>query len=270
MSLNATSPRPRVVIVTGAASGIGLATAVAFAEAGDHVLAVDVQSPDAVLTACSAFGDRVVGCQADLALVASAHDVVAEAIARFGRVDILINNAGIGIPGMIDQIDEVTFDRVWATNFRAGYLLSKHVIPHMREQGSGVILFTAAVAGHAGAQNLITYAPTKAAVINLVQSLALDHAREGIRVNAISPGPTRTAMARDAAEAFGLPIEALIAGSPLPFVSEPEEAAEAFRYLASPAARSITGHILAMDCGLLAGPFRPRGGPPPGSPGQPN
>jgi NAD(P)-dependent dehydrogenase (short-subunit alcohol dehydrogenase family) len=250
----------RTAVVTGAASGIGAATARVFAREGASVVITDRAPMDHTVAAIQESGGRVFSFVADLTVRGAASLVIAEAVAQLGRIDILVSNAGIGIPGTIDTLSEEMLDRVFAINFKAGFLLAKSAIPLMRQQGGGVILYTTAAAGHAGAPNLLSYSTSKAALINLVMTLALDHAREGIRVNAVSPGPTETPMAVDAQKAFGIPPELIVAGLPLARVAQPEEIAEAFIYLASPAACSVTGHILHVDGGLLAGPYRP---PPP-------
>ncbi|MDP9037976.1 MAG: SDR family oxidoreductase [Acidobacteriota bacterium] len=250
----------KTAVITGAASGIGAATARVFAREGASVLITDRGPMDETVAAIQGFGGRVFTFAADLTEAGAAARVIEDAVAQLGRVDILVSNAGIGVPGTIDSLSEEVLDRVFAINFKAGFLLAKSAIPHMRRQGEGVILYTTAAAGHAGAPNLLSYSTSKAALINLVMTLALDHAREGIRVNAVSPGPTDTPMAAEAQRAFGIPPELIVAGLPLARVAQPEEIAEAFVYLASPAACSVTGHILQVDCGVLAGPYRP---PPP-------
>ncbi|HEY5083333.1 MAG TPA: SDR family oxidoreductase [Rhizomicrobium sp.] len=250
----------RTAVITGAASGIGAATAKVFAREGANLFITDRAPMDQTVSAIQEAGGLVSSFVADLAIRGAASSVIAEAAARLDRIDILVSNAGIGIPGTIDTLTEEVLDRVFAINFKAGFLLAQSVIPLMRRQGGGVILYTTAAAGHAGAPNLLSYSTSKAALINLVKTLALDHAREGIRVNAVSPGPTDTPMAADSQKAFGIPPELIVAGLPLARVAQPEEIAEAFIYLASLAACSVTGHILHVDCGVLAGPYMP---PPP-------
>lgn len=251
----------KTVVVTGGASGIGAATARAFAQRGARVLIADRQPADPVIDAIVQAGGTASAIVVDLAEADACRAVIDTAIDLYGALDILIHNAGFGIPGTVDSLSVDDLDAVWAVNFRAGFLLAKHAVPVMRAGNGGVLLFTTAAAGHAGQANLLSYSTSKAALINLVRTLALDHARDGIRVNAISPGPTATPMEAGARAAFGIPPEAIVALMPLGVIAQPEEIAEGFIYLASPGARSITGQILAIDGGMLAGPFLPtRGG----------
>jgi NAD(P)-dependent dehydrogenase (short-subunit alcohol dehydrogenase family) len=137
---------------------------------------------------------------------------------------------------------------------RSAFLCSKYALPHLRATG-GVILFTASIAGIEGVLQLVSYAASKAAIINLARAMALDHAREGIRVNVVCPGATDTPMLREGLEKNGIPIEAFASRLPTQTLVTPEEVAEAFLFLGSDAARSITGQTLVIDGGFTAGDY---------------
>jgi NAD(P)-dependent dehydrogenase (short-subunit alcohol dehydrogenase family) len=246
----------RAALVTGAASGMGRATAHLFADEGAHVAVTDrsAEAVDAVVREITAAGGSAHGWAMDVTDGARVTQVVDEAAARFGRLDILVNNAGVGGPGSIETTSEEDWDRVLAANVRSGFLCSKYALPHLRATG-GVILFTASIAGIEGALQLVSYATSKAAIINLVRAMALDHAREGIRVNVVCPGATDTPMLREGLEKNGIPIEAFASRLPTQRLVTAEEVAEAFLFLASDAARSITGQTLVIDGGFTAGDY---------------
>lgn len=245
----------KVALVTGAASGIGAATARLFACEGASIVVADRMSTKAIAEAIHAAGGRAIGVEGDVSHADTARKVIDRALATFGRLDILVNNAGVGGPGSIEATTEEDWDRVLAVNVKSGFLCSKYALPHLRDAGGGVILFTASIAGLEGVLNLASYAASKAAIINLARSMALDHAHEGIRVNVVCPGATDTPMLRGGLEKSGIPIEVFAARLPTRRLVIPEEIAEAFLFLASSAARSITGQTLVIDGGFTAGDF---------------
>ncbi len=244
----------KVVVVTGAASGIGAATARLFASEGASVVAADLASTQGIVAEIRALGGQAIGVEGDLAHGDVARDLVGQAVTTFGRIDVLVNNAGIGGPGSIETTSEEDWDRVLASNVRSGFLCSKYALPHLRATG-GVILFTASIAGIEGVLQLVSYAASKAAIINLARAMALDHAREGIRVNVVCPGATDTPMLREGLEKAGISLEAFASRLPTNRLVTPDEVAEAFVFLASSAARSITGQTLVIDGGFTAGDF---------------
>lgn len=243
----------KVVVVTGAASGIGAATAKLFAREGGRIAAADLTAPSDTVAAIRAIGGQAIGVQGDMSSGTTAERLVAETLAAYGQIDVLINNAGIvGVAASVEDVSEAEWDRMFAVNVRSSFLCTKAALPHLRKSSGSCILFTSSIAGLEGNMGLTPYAATKAAVINMARSLTLDHAHEGIRVNVVCPGATDTAMLRS----VPIPIEVFASGLPLGRVVAPEEVAEAFAYLASPAARSITGHVLVIDGGYTAGDFR--------------
>lgn len=243
----------KVIVVTGAASGIGAATAQLFACEGGRVVLADISDLSGVLSVIHDSGGQAVSVQGDISKAETAELIVGTAIATYGRLDVLINNAGIaGVTPSIEQVSEAEWERMFAVNVKSGFLCSKAALPYLRRSPGSSILFTASIAGLEGNMGLTPYATTKAAVINMARSMALDHAHEGIRVNVICPGATDTAMLR----AVPIPIETFASGLPLRKIVTAEEVAEGFAYLASPVARSITGQVLVIDAGYSAGDFQ--------------
>ncbi|HNT37586.1 MAG TPA: SDR family oxidoreductase [Rubrivivax sp.] len=256
---NTTGSKPRTVIVTGAASGIGAATVRMFAQRGDFVVLADLAPMDKVLEEIAASGGNGIAVQGDIAAPGQAKKIVAQALEATGRVDVLINNAAYAIGGNVETTSEEDFDRTFQVNVKAGFLLTREVIAPMRAAGSGSILFTTAAAGHMGMSNLLAYGTSKAALVHMVRVLAGDHVRDGIRVNAVSPAGVRTPMRATAARIMGITDPAVAdALSPTGRPTEPEEVAELFYYLASPVARQINGHTIVIDGGTVAAPLSRR------------
>jgi len=246
----------RTVVITGGASGIGAATARLFASRGDYVVLADLTSPDPVLNDITGAGGVGMSMQGDITVPGQPQHIIAETIRATGRVDVLINNAAYAIGGTVETTSEEDFDRTFAVNVKAAFMLTREVIAQMRKQGSGTILFTAAAAGQIAMPNLLAYGTSKAALIHMVRALAGQHVGDGIRVNAISPAGTRTPMRATAARILGITdMSTMDALSPTGRPTEPEEVAELFYYLASPVARQINGTTIEMDGGMVAAPY---------------
>lgn len=243
----------KVAIVTGGGSGIGRASALAFAAAGARVVVAN-----RTLSKAEAVADEIIwsGSQA-LALgvrVERAEDVVrmiAETVEHFGGVDVLFNNAGISPSGSVTEIGEDEWDECLNIDLKSVFLGAKYAIPEMVKRGGGVILSTAGTFGIRAAKGKAAYSAAKAGVINLTRAIALDHAREGIRCNVICPGYVDTPLTA------GVPDEArdefLGRYQPLPGVIQAEEIAKLAVYLSSNAARMITGQTFVLDGGQQAG-----------------
>jgi NAD(P)-dependent dehydrogenase (short-subunit alcohol dehydrogenase family) len=245
------------VVATGAASGIGAATALNFARNGANLVLVDRNPLAEVAERARSLGAAIECVEGDLADAAVCDRAIDAATATFGRIDILINNAAIGLAGSVLTTEDSVLEAIWRVNFLAPLRLARRAIPIMQRQRSGVILFTGALAGMYGMANAVAYSTTKAALINLCKALAIEHARDGIRANCVSPGPVETPMLQGAIEAFGLSRDMFRAISPAGRIATAEDVAEAHTFLASDAARSINGHVLVVDNGMYAGMFAP-------------
>ncbi len=250
----------KVAVITGGAVGIGAAIARRFAAEGAKVVLGDIElaAAERVAAEIRDGGAEAIAHRADVTVDAEVRGLIAAALESFGGLDVLVNNVGVIAPhASVVELDERDWDRVWAVNVKAGFLCSKHAIAHMAANGGGVVLFTSSAAGLMGAQGQIAYCASKAAVINMVRTMALDHGRQGVRVNCVCPGPTLTPTLL--AE---LPDEAALAqrAARIPLdgrLAQPEEIAAVFAWLASDQASFITGQAVAADGGLVAGMFRP-------------
>ncbi len=259
----------KVAVITGAASGMGQAAAILFAQQGAHVVLADLNAKDgeAAAAAASASGPRCVFQRTDVAEEADVAALIARATSEFGKLDILFNNAGIGgAVGPLESIAVEDWDKTQAVCLRGVFLGIKHAIGPMRANGSGSIVSTASIAGIDGYNGLHAYCAAKAGVVNLTRSAALQLAADFIRVNCIAPGGVSTPIVwngtanREMAEGF------LLNAQPLPQVGQPLDIANAALFLASDAARFITGHTLVVDGGATAGALSTaakRGAPPP-------
>jgi NAD(P)-dependent dehydrogenase (short-subunit alcohol dehydrogenase family) len=247
----------RYALVTGAGSGIGQATALLFAQEGAHVIAADMNA-EALQATREKMAQR--GLQVETALLNVTDEemvkaVVAQTVERCGHVDLLLNIAGIGSTQTAVDTDLETWERVFAVNVRGTFLMSKYLLPSMIQQNFGVIINMASVAGMVGLPDRAAYCASKAAVIGLTRAMAVDHVKQGIRVNAICPGTVDSPWVGRLLDAADDATEArrkLVARQPMGRLGLPEEIAETALYLASDAASFITGTTLAIDGGLTA------------------
>jgi NAD(P)-dependent dehydrogenase (short-subunit alcohol dehydrogenase family) len=244
----------KAVIITGAGSGIGRATALAFAAEGANVIACDVNDAggQATVATISNSGGSAEFAHIDVSRAADCTAMVEFALSRFGRLDVAFNNAGINIPvAPIGEVDEVQWARIVAINLTGVFLSMKAEIAAMLHGGGGTIINTASVGGLIGTAGVTAYCATKHGVVGLTKSAALDYIKNGIRINAICPGGTRTAMLE---EWFKNPeVErAAVAGTPIGRMADPAEIARAVLFLASEESSFMVGHALVADGGLTA------------------
>ncbi|MBI2204981.1 MAG: glucose 1-dehydrogenase [Candidatus Rokubacteria bacterium] len=245
----------RAALVTGAATGIGRATAALFAAAGARVALADVRERELThaVGEIRAAGGDVIDVVADLARPDDCAGVVDAAVRAFGRLDVLFNNAGVGtmvVGGTVETIDLERWDFAQDVNVRAIYLVSRAAIPHMRAAGGGAIVNTSSVSALRGSRSRPThaYAASKGAVLGLTRSMAATYAADRIRVNAICPGFIRTRLTADVIA--GVERETAAGrGIPLGRVGEPEDIARCALFLASDASSWITGIEIVVDGG---------------------
>jgi NAD(P)-dependent dehydrogenase (short-subunit alcohol dehydrogenase family) len=247
----------RVAIVTGAAGGIGRAAVLAFAREGAKVSAVDINASGGSETVALA-ADRsseVVFERVDVGDEAEVKAVVDRTVARWGRLDILFNNAGVVLVKPLEETTEAEWDHLMSVNLKSIFFGCKHAIPHIRQAGGGAILNTGSIGSFTGQLNTPAYIASKGAVALLTKSLALDYGRDGIRVNCICPGITDTPMLREHmgyGEAGEKNIRERLARVPLGKLLDPGDVARAAVYLVSDDSMGITGITHIVDGGLLA------------------
>jgi meso-butanediol dehydrogenase/(S,S)-butanediol dehydrogenase/diacetyl reductase len=240
----------KTAIVTGGGSGIGHAIATRFAAEGATVVVADVVAERAEAVAAELEGSLAV--HADITSTDDVERLVREVTEAQGRIDVLVNNAGFGGADGVLEIDEEAWDFEVDVNLKGAFLCSKAVLPGMIERGGGVIVNIASVNGMAFFANE-AYSAAKAGMINLTRSMAVRYGHHGIRVNAIAPGTIRTPLWQERVDKEPAIFERLVRWYPLGRVGEPDDVARAAVFLASDDANWITGEVLRVDGGLLAG-----------------
>ncbi|MDH6626147.1 NAD(P)-dependent dehydrogenase (short-subunit alcohol dehydrogenase family) [Streptomyces sp. LBL] len=246
----------RGVVVTGAASGIGRAAALKFAQEGAKVLVADLDRAgiEETVEEIGAAGGTAVAVVGDLSDQQVVDEVVERAVDAFGRVDVLVNNAGImDRMSALGETGDSEWERVIRINLTAPFLLTRAVLPHMLAAGRGSIVFTASEAALRGSTAGAAYTASKHGIVGLVKNLAVMYRGQGIRANAVAPGPTTTSMRVDAdREAHGPTIAGQLSAATMGRMGSAEEQADAIVYLASDAASFVNGAILPVDDGWAA------------------
>lgn len=246
----------KVALITGAASGIGRATALQMASEGARVIVSDVDESGGAETVAmieSAGGTaRFVAC--DVSQSAQVEALINATLAAFGSLHILVNNAGVG-GAMVkaDQIDEATWDQVMNVNVKGVWLCTKYALPHVLKTGVGCIVNIASLAGLVGYPNNSVYGASKHAVVGFTRSVALEYARLGLRVNAVCPGYTDTPMVNLMVEQKPRMADIVEKISPMKRLGRVEEIAEMIVFLASDRASFINGQAIAVDGGASSG-----------------
>jgi 2-hydroxycyclohexanecarboxyl-CoA dehydrogenase len=242
---------PSVAFVTGAASGIGAATAERLAAGGSHVVVADIDGDGAAKVAADVGGTATTVDVADVAAVRAAIDDTERTI---GPIDVLVNNAGADRFAFFVDTDEPTWDHVLAVNLKSVLACTHAVLPGMQARRRGVIVNVASEAGRVGTLAGATYSAAKAGVIGFTKAIAREGARYGIRCNAVAPGPTETPLLEAAATDFGTAgarlRQGMIDATVLGRIGTPDEVAAAIAFLASDDASYVTGHTLAVSGGL--------------------
>ncbi|MCB1704112.1 MAG: SDR family oxidoreductase [Halioglobus sp.] len=246
--------KDKVALVSGAASGIGNATALRFAQEGATVVGFDVNEGGEAwqaVASCAKGSDFLTG---DVTREAAVISAVERAVEKFGRIDVLVNAAGVSSYGATTDVDEAEWDRVMNINLKGSFLFAKHAAKSMLQQGSGSIVHIASIEGMVGLNGQITYGTSKGAVIQMTRNMAADFAKSGIRVNCVCPGaietPLTAALQDESMRAMKQQMEeAHLMGR----FGEADEIANAILFLASDEASFITGHPLVVDGGWTAG-----------------
>jgi NAD(P)-dependent dehydrogenase (short-subunit alcohol dehydrogenase family) len=243
----------KVALVTGAASGMGLATAQAFAEAGAAVVLADVKE-DAVKAAVAelvAAGRKALAVRCDVSDDAQVAAMVDRAVAEFGRLDAAFNNAGVmaRLAPTADSARE-DWDRVIGVNLRGVWSCMKHELRQMERQGSGAIVNNASVGALTGHPGIAPYIASKHGVVGLTRTAALEYVKRGIRVNAVNPGLIDTQIARDVVSGDERAYAEMAKHVPIGRAGRPEEIASAVLWLCSPGASYVVGHALTVDGGV--------------------
>ncbi len=248
----------KVAVVAGGSLGIGRAAAIRLAAGGASVVLCG-RRPEAVaeaVTEARAGSRTVEGLAADVSTADGAQRLVGAAVERFGGVDILVNSAGVQRYGTVTETDEATWDEVMAINLKSMYLCAREAIPRMRERGGGAIVNVSSVQAFATQKGVAAYSTSKAAINGLTRAMALDHAAEGIRVNAVCPASVDTPMLRWSADLFKgqgsqqAMLDAWGKMHPLGRIAQPEEVAELIAFLVSNRARFVTGGEYKIDGGM--------------------
>ncbi|WP_030606878.1 SDR family NAD(P)-dependent oxidoreductase [Streptomyces sclerotialus] len=246
----------RGVVVTGAASGIGRAAALKFAGAGARVLVADLnrEGAEEVVREIEKSGGTALAVAGDLSDQQVVDTVVERAVEALGGLDVLVNNAGImDRMSALGETGDAEWERVVRINLTAPFLLTRAALPHMLGAGRGSIIFTASEAALRGGAAGAAYTASKHGVVGLVKSLAVMYRKQGIRANAIAPGPTATSISVDAApDAHGPTVIGQLIGANIGRLGSAEEQADAIVFLASDAAAFVNGAVLPVDDGWAA------------------
>lgn len=244
----------KVALITGGASGMGKAMSVLFAAGGASVAVVDIDENHGreVVNEIREKGGKAILVRADVAIAEEAKLAVGRCVEVFGGLDILVNNAGVNPRGTVVTTSETQWDRVLAVNLKATFLLSKYAIPEMVRRGGGCVVNIASVNGLVAFENEVAYDASKGGLVMLTRSMALDHAKDGVRVNCICPGITDTPMFERTISTYSNQqafLEKVKKMQPLGRLGRPDDVANAALFLASDQATFITGAILPVDGG---------------------
>jgi NAD(P)-dependent dehydrogenase (short-subunit alcohol dehydrogenase family) len=245
----------KVAVITGAKSGIGLATARRFAAEGAKLVAVDIKDASKEVGELVEAGGRARFVQADVSSASHVERLVQEALAAYGRVDVLVNNAGIELAKKVTDTTDSEWDRLMDVNLKGVFLCSRAAIPLMQLQGGGVIVNVASELGLVGGSEIAAYCASKGGVVQLTKAMAIDHAAEGIRVNCVCPGPVATPLLEATISGSSNPKEErrnILNKTLLKRLGRPDEIANVILFVASDEASYMTGSIVVVDGGCTA------------------
>ncbi|NIL94241.1 MAG: glucose 1-dehydrogenase [Woeseiaceae bacterium] len=248
----------KVALITGGTSGIGSATAVRFGKEGASVV-ITGRNPERgaeVVADIEATGAEAMFIQSDVRLADDCRRAVEETLARFGKIDVLFNNAGVFHPKTVPDCTEEEWDETIDSSLKGAFLMSKYALPSMIEQGSGSIIHTSSGWGILGGNEAASYCAAKGGLVVMAKAMAMDHGKHGIRVNCVCPGDVLTPMLYDDAEKRGMTwagYEASAVQRPLGRIGTVDEIADAVLFLASDESSFVTGESLVVDGGGVAG-----------------
>jgi NAD(P)-dependent dehydrogenase (short-subunit alcohol dehydrogenase family) len=249
----------KVVVITGAAMGIGRVTAQAFAHEGGSIVIGDIDEAgrNETVRLIEDAGGKATAVQCDVRKASDVQNLIQTAVDTYGGVDVLYNSAGVVRYGTVEELTEDDWDFQVDINLKGSFLTCKYAIPEMRKRGGGSIVNTASVQAFASQKTVAAYAASKGGVVSFTTTVALDHAHENIRCNCIAPGSIRTPMLEDAADTFGAddPEGAIVEWGrlhPLGRVGRPEEVANLVLFLGSDESSFCTGGCYRVDGGLLS------------------
>jgi NAD(P)-dependent dehydrogenase (short-subunit alcohol dehydrogenase family) len=248
----------KVAVITGGTSGIGSATAALFAKEGAAVVLTgrNQERGEQIAQAIDDAGGEALFIQADVRFADDCRRVVGQTLERFGRIDVLFNNAGVYYPKTVPECTEEEWDETIDSSLKGAFLMSKYALPPMIERGSGSIIHNSSGWGILGGDRAAAYCAAKGGLVVMAKAMAIDHGREGIRVNCVCPGDTETPMLTDDAEKRGMEWEDYVAAGsdrPLGRIGTAEEIARAVLFLASDDSSYVTGEALVVDGGGVAG-----------------
>ena len=248
----------KVALITGGTSGIGSATAVRFAREGAAVVITgrNTERGDQVVRDIAANGGEALFIQADVRFADQCRNAVDQTLERFGKIDVLFNNAGVFHPRTVPECTEEEWDDTLDSSLKGAFLMSKFALPSMIERGSGSIIHTSSGWGILGGDGAAAYCAAKGGLIIMAKAMAIDHGPQGIRVNCVCPGDVLTPMLHDDAAKRGLSWEEYAAGAverPLGRIGTVDEIADAVLFLASDESSFVTGEALVVDGGGVAG-----------------
>ena len=248
----------KVALITGGNSGIGRATAALFAKEGAAVVLTgrNQERGEQVARAINEAGGRAMFVRSDVRVAEDCRQAVEQALERFGRIDVLFNNAGVFHPKKVPECTEQEWDETIDSSLKGAFLMSKYALPSMIERGSGSIIHNSSGWGILGGDRAAAYCAAKGGLVVMAKAMAIDHGPDGIRVNCVCPGDTETPMLTDDADKRGMEWEDYVASGsdrPLGRIGTAEEIARAVLFLACDDSSFITGEALVVDGGGVAG-----------------